>query len=198
VTVPPAFPVFLKVHDSKHAARPDRAFNGGALSARHPAKHRHDIADVRLSRARRRDNRARRFLGERFPPGRHGLPCHVEIARYPHWAAFEDWRRAAGRRLVLLTTKARLAYTAFSYSPNDILLFGRESAGVPAAVHAAADACLVIPLKPPMRSPSPRQWWREKPRGSSAEAFDVPSCRGAFAGATRQAKNGAKTVILLQ
>jgi tRNA (cytidine/uridine-2'-O-)-methyltransferase len=78
--------------------------------------------------------------------------AHVEIACYPHWAAFEDWRRAAGRRLVLLTTKARLAYTAFSYLPGDILLFGRESAGVPAEVHAAADARLVIPLKPPMRS----------------------------------------------
>jgi tRNA (cytidine/uridine-2'-O-)-methyltransferase len=78
--------------------------------------------------------------------------AHVEIARYPHWAAFEEWRRATGRRLVLLTTKARLAYTAFGYSSNDILLFGRESAGVPAEVHAAADARLVIPLKPPMRS----------------------------------------------
>jgi tRNA (cytidine/uridine-2'-O-)-methyltransferase len=78
--------------------------------------------------------------------------AHVEIARYPHWAAFEDWRRAAGRRLVLLTTKARLAYTAFSYVPGDILLVGRESAGVPAEVHAAADARLIIPLKPPMRS----------------------------------------------
>ena len=77
--------------------------------------------------------------------------AHVEIARYPHWATFEDWRRAAGRRLVLLTTKARLAYTAFSYVPGDILLVGRESAGVPAEVHAAADARLIIPLKPPMR-----------------------------------------------
>jgi tRNA (cytidine/uridine-2'-O-)-methyltransferase len=78
--------------------------------------------------------------------------AHVEIARYPHWAAFEAWRRANGRRLVLLTTKARLAYTAFSFLPGDILLFGRESAGVPAKVHTAADARLVIPLKPPMRS----------------------------------------------
>jgi tRNA (cytidine/uridine-2'-O-)-methyltransferase len=78
--------------------------------------------------------------------------AHVEIARYPHWAAFEAWRRANGRRLVLLTTKARLAYTAFSFLPGDILLFGRESAGVPAEVHTAADARLVIPLKPPMRS----------------------------------------------
>jgi tRNA (cytidine/uridine-2'-O-)-methyltransferase len=78
--------------------------------------------------------------------------AHVEFARYPHWAAFEEWRRANSRRLVLLTTKAGLAYTAFSYLPGDILLVGRESAGVPAEVRAAADACLVIPLKPPMRS----------------------------------------------
>ena len=78
--------------------------------------------------------------------------AHVEIARHSHWAAFEEWRRATSRRLVLLTTKARLAYTNFSYLPGDILLFGRELAGVPGEVHAAADACLVIPLKPPMRS----------------------------------------------
>ena len=78
--------------------------------------------------------------------------AHVEIARYPHWAAFEKWRRASGRRLVLLTVKASLAYTAFSFLPGDILLVGRESAGVPGKVHAAADARLVIPLKPPMRS----------------------------------------------
>jgi tRNA (cytidine/uridine-2'-O-)-methyltransferase len=78
--------------------------------------------------------------------------AHVEIARYPHWAAFEEWRRANGRWLVLLTTKAELAYTAFCYVPSDILLFGRESAGVPFDVHAAADVRLVIPLRPPMRS----------------------------------------------
>jgi tRNA (cytidine/uridine-2'-O-)-methyltransferase len=77
---------------------------------------------------------------------------HVEIARHLHWAAFERWRRANGRRLLLLTTKASLPYTAFSYLPGDILLVGRESAGVPGEVHDAADARLVIPLKPPMRS----------------------------------------------
>ncbi|MGH6852603.1 MAG: tRNA (cytidine(34)-2'-O)-methyltransferase [Methylocella sp.] len=78
--------------------------------------------------------------------------AHVEIARYPHWAAFEAWRRGTGRRLVVLTTKADLAYTAFCYLPGDILLFGRESAGAPSEVPAAADARLVIPLRPAMRS----------------------------------------------
>jgi tRNA (cytidine/uridine-2'-O-)-methyltransferase len=104
--------------------------------------------------------------------------AHVEIARYPHWAAFEDWRRATGRRLVLLTTKARLAYTVFSYLPGDILLVGRESAGVPAEVHAAADASLVIPLKPPMRSLNvaiAAAMVAGEATRSSAEAVDVPS-----------------------
>ncbi|HUI22253.1 MAG TPA: tRNA (cytidine(34)-2'-O)-methyltransferase [Methylocella sp.] len=78
--------------------------------------------------------------------------AHVEIVRHPHWTAFEDWRRANQHRLVLLTTQASRPYTDFSYLPGDILLVGRESAGVPREVHAAADARLVIPLKPPMRS----------------------------------------------
>lgn len=78
--------------------------------------------------------------------------AHVAITRYPHWTAFDAWRRANGRRLLLLSTKASLPYTAFGYHPGDILLLGRELAGVPASVHDAADARLLIPLKPPMRS----------------------------------------------
>ncbi len=78
--------------------------------------------------------------------------AQIDIARFPDWEAFEDWRRANGRRLLLLTTKASLPYTAFRYSPGDILLAGRESAGVPVEVHDAADARLLIPLRPPMRS----------------------------------------------
>ena len=53
---------------------------------------------------------------------------------------------------MLLTTKASRPYTAFRYLPGDILLAGRESAGVPEEVHDAADARLIIPLQPPMRS----------------------------------------------
>jgi tRNA (cytidine/uridine-2'-O-)-methyltransferase len=78
--------------------------------------------------------------------------AHIDIARYSHWEAFEDWRRANGRRVVLLTTKASRPYTAFRYFRGDILLAGRESAGVPEEVHDAADARLIIPLQPPMRS----------------------------------------------
>ena len=52
------------------------------------------------------------------------------------WAAFEAWRRAEGLRLILFTTAATTSYLDHGYRPDDILLFGRESAGVPDAVHA--------------------------------------------------------------
>src|SRR3546814_4439926 len=55
-------------------------------------------------------------------------------------------------RLVLLTTGGDRPYTEFAYRAADVLLLGRESAGVPAEVHAAADARLVIPLLPGRRS----------------------------------------------
>ena len=51
-----------------------------------------------------------------------------------------------------MTTRAKTDYTAFDYHPNDILLFGRESAGVPDEVHAAADARLTIPMQRGLRS----------------------------------------------
>jgi len=76
----------------------------------------------------------------------------VELERFPSWAAFEAWRHDARRRLVLVSTKASLPYTAFGFAEGDILLLGRESAGVPEAVHAAADARLRIPLVGAMRS----------------------------------------------
>lgn len=77
---------------------------------------------------------------------------YVAIERHVSWQTFEAWRRTQGRRLVLLSTKASQNYTEFSYLPGDILLVGRESAGVPDEVHKAADARVLIPLRPPMRS----------------------------------------------
>jgi tRNA (cytidine/uridine-2'-O-)-methyltransferase len=68
------------------------------------------------------------------------------LTRHADWAAFEQQRRAAGRRLVLFSTKAALPYTGFAFSPRDTLLFGRESAGVPEHVHEAGDARLLIPM----------------------------------------------------
>ncbi len=76
----------------------------------------------------------------------------VDLTRHASFAAFEGWRRDGGRRLVLLTTAATQSYVDFAYRDSDVLLFGRESAGVPEAVHAAADARLRIALRPGLRS----------------------------------------------
>jgi tRNA (cytidine/uridine-2'-O-)-methyltransferase len=78
---------------------------------------------------------------------------HVALTRHESWQAFESWRRASGRpRLVLLTTRGDRPHVDFAFHINDILLLGRESAGVPAEVHAAADARLRIPIKAGLRS----------------------------------------------
>ena len=66
--------------------------------------------------------------------------------------SFEDWRRGTDRRLILLTTKSAKAYTGCAFRDTDILLMGRESAGVPDAVHALADERVTIPMVEGMRS----------------------------------------------
>jgi tRNA (cytidine/uridine-2'-O-)-methyltransferase len=76
----------------------------------------------------------------------------VSITRHDSWSKFEQWRNNGGYRLVLFTTKGTLSYLDFGYTAEDILLFGRESAGVPDDVAAAADARLAIPIKPGLRS----------------------------------------------
>lgn len=73
------------------------------------------------------------------------------VRRHPNWAAFAA-QRAGGAQLVLLTTRAEVAYTRFAFGADDILLVGRESAGVPDEVHAAADARLRIPMVAGARS----------------------------------------------
>jgi len=74
------------------------------------------------------------------------------VTRHDSWPRFEDWRAAQGYRLLLFTTKAATDYRDFHYQSSDILLFGRESAGVTEAVVEAADARLVIPITPGLRS----------------------------------------------
>jgi tRNA (cytidine/uridine-2'-O-)-methyltransferase len=76
----------------------------------------------------------------------------VDITRHASFAAFEAWRREHGLRLVLLTTAATQSYLDFQYADSDVLLLGRESAGVPDTVHAAADARVRIPLRAGLRS----------------------------------------------
>ena len=76
----------------------------------------------------------------------------VSLTRHDSWSHFDDWRRQAGYRLLLLTTKGAGSYLDFRYDGADILLFGRESKGVPEEVFAAADARLRIPVRAGLRS----------------------------------------------
>jgi tRNA (cytidine/uridine-2'-O-)-methyltransferase len=76
----------------------------------------------------------------------------VSILRHLDWAAFATWQRNAGCRLLLFTTAGAQPYYDFSYRDGDILLFGRESAGVPQDVHEAAEARLTIPMREGLRS----------------------------------------------
>ena len=76
----------------------------------------------------------------------------LDLTRHVSFARFEAWRRGTGARLVLLTTRAETPYTAFRFAPTDIVAVGRESAGAPDEVHAAAGARLRIPMRPGLRS----------------------------------------------
>lgn len=74
------------------------------------------------------------------------------VTRHVDYLAFAAWRRTEQRRLILFTTAASQTYTSFEFLEGDILLFGRESGGVPDHVHHEADARLVIPMQPGARS----------------------------------------------
>ena len=76
----------------------------------------------------------------------------VHLHEHDSFAAFDDWRRSTDRRLVLLSTKAVNSIYDFKFTPNDILLLGRESAGVPEQVAGLCDVRLRIPMGPRMRS----------------------------------------------
>lgn len=76
----------------------------------------------------------------------------VALRRHVSWPAFLAARGKGSGRLVLLTTGAETPYVAFRFHADDVLLVGRESAGVPDAVHAAADARLHVPMAAGMRS----------------------------------------------
>ena len=82
----------------------------------------------------------------------------ASLRRHPSWDRFQAERAAAREdgpktsRLILLTTKAAQPYPGFAFAPGDTLLVGRESAGVPDAVHNAADARLLIPMQAGARS----------------------------------------------
>jgi tRNA (cytidine/uridine-2'-O-)-methyltransferase len=76
----------------------------------------------------------------------------VDLVRHVNWERFEEWRASESRRLVLASTKAAGRYTDFAFRQDDILLFGRESAGVPDQVHDKADSRILIPMIEGQRS----------------------------------------------
>ena len=85
--------------------------------------------------------------------------AHVDMTRHADWEAFfaarvrtGDGVTAPGGRLVLLTSHGAVSHLAHRFEDRDILLLGRESAGVPAGVHASAEARIRIPMRPGLRS----------------------------------------------
>lgn len=78
----------------------------------------------------------------------------LDQRRYTSWTAFQHDRATwePSGRLILLTTRADLRYTRFTFRPHDRIMVGRESDGVPEPVHDAADARLCVPLRPGARA----------------------------------------------
>ncbi|TAN52934.1 MAG: tRNA (cytidine(34)-2'-O)-methyltransferase [Rhodospirillales bacterium] len=91
------------------------------------------------------DDRKLRRAGMDYVP-------RARLTRHASWQAFEDWRAASGRRLVLFTTQGAIPLPKAVFQPADILLFGAESRGVPDHVHAAAGLRVAIPLASGERS----------------------------------------------
>jgi tRNA (cytidine/uridine-2'-O-)-methyltransferase len=77
---------------------------------------------------------------------------HLNYKRHLDWEHFFKWVKDNQCRLILMTTKSEKSYYKFKFEPSDILLFGRESAGVPNDVHNIVDYRLTIPMKNEVRS----------------------------------------------
>ncbi len=77
---------------------------------------------------------------------------HADFLEHDSYDHFDAWRRGAARRLVLLTTKSSAPFHTVTFQPGDIMMLGRESAGVPDTVAADADLAIRIPMQPGMRS----------------------------------------------
>ena len=77
---------------------------------------------------------------------------HIDYKRHIDWQHFYDWSLEKKYRLILMTTKGRQSFYEFEFHSSDILLFGRESAGVPDNIHQIVDHRLTIPMKEGVRS----------------------------------------------
>jgi len=76
----------------------------------------------------------------------------ADFMEHDSFAHFDAWRRDSGRRLVLLSTRAAHSAYAATFTGPDVLLIGRESAGVPDAVAGTADLSIRIPMRQGLRS----------------------------------------------
>ena len=77
---------------------------------------------------------------------------HIEYKRHLDWDSFFEWSNINNFRLILLTTKSKKNYCDYSFKENDILLFGRESAGVPDKIHNDVNEKLTVPMVKGLRS----------------------------------------------
>ena len=122
---------------------PDIAQNTGAMM-RTCACFGVDVAIIEPAGFRMSDSRFRRAGMDYL----HALT----VSTHDSWARFAAWRAFSQRRLVLLTTKGEACLWDFAFREGDIILVGRELAGVPEAVMASAEVRVRIPIRPPLRS----------------------------------------------
>ena len=77
---------------------------------------------------------------------------HLDYKKHIDWQHFYNWSQGEKYRLILMTTKAEQSFYEFEFHSSDILLFGRESAGVPDNIHQIVNHRLTIPMKKGVRS----------------------------------------------
>jgi tRNA (cytidine/uridine-2'-O-)-methyltransferase len=92
------------------------------------------------------------FDDKRFKRASMDYIDYIKYKRHLDWDEFYKWTKKNNFRLILLTTKSKKKYTEYQFKNNDILLIGRESAGVPTNVHEVVDEQLTIPMKKNLRS----------------------------------------------
>ena len=92
------------------------------------------------------------FDDKRFKRSSMDYIDHIKYKRHLDWDTFYEWSKKNNFRLILFTTKSKKKYIEYKFQHNDILLFGRESAGVPQSVHDIVNEKLTIPMKKNLRS----------------------------------------------
>ena len=92
------------------------------------------------------------FDDKRFKRSSMDYIDHINYKRHLDWETFSNWSKKNNFRLILLTTKSDKIYYNYNFNNNDILIFGRESAGVPKKVHNIVDEKLTIPMVKGLRS----------------------------------------------